>query len=256
MLTQQIISYKTIVTKEVKRYIRIWTQTLLPPVINQTLYFLIFGSFIGSQIGDLNGFSYMQFIVPGLIMMSIINSSFQNVVGSFYIAKFQNSIEELLVSPTSNLTIIAGYITGGVTRGLLVGFLVFLVSLFFTGVSVYSPLAVIVFSILTSCLFSMLALINAIFAKNFDHTSIITTFVLTPLTYLGGVFYSIDRLPQTWQVVSKFNPIVYMIDGIRYGFLGVNTYPILNSVIVISLLLLGTTVLAYHFIKKSHGLRS
>lgn len=256
MLSQQIISYKTIVTKEIKRYIRIWTQTLLPPVINQTLYFLIFGSFIGSQIGDLDGFTYMEFIVPGLIMMSVINSSFQNVVGSFYIAKFQNSIEELLVSPTSNLTIIAGYITGGVTRGLLVGSLVFLVSLFFTNISVHSPLVVIIFAILTSCLFSMLALINAIFAKNFDHTSIVTTFVLTPLTYLGGVFYSIDRLPQIWQTISQFNPIVYMIDGIRYGFLGINTYSITLSIVVISTLLIFTTSLAYHFIKKSHGLRS
>lgn len=256
MLSQQLISYKTIVTKEIKRFIRIWTQTLLPPVINQTLYFLIFGSFIGSQIGDLDGFTYMEFIVPGLIMMSIINSSFQNVVGSFYIAKFQNSIEELLVSPTSNFTIIAGYITGGVTRGLLVGFLVFLVSLFFTDISVFSPLTIIIFSILTSCLFSMLALINAIFAKNFDHTSIVTTFVLTPLTYLGGVFYSIDRLPQIWQTISQFNPIVYMIDGIRYGFLGINTYPLTLSVGVITLLLVATTGFAYYFIKKSHGLRS
>ncbi len=256
MLSQQLISYKTIVTKEIKRYIRIWTQTLLPPVINQTLYFLIFGSFIGSQIGDLDGFTYMEFIVPGLIMMSIINSSFQNVVGSFYIAKFQNSIEELLVSPTSNLTIIAGYITGGVTRGLLVGFLVFLVSLFFTDISVYSPITVIIFSTLTSCLFSMLALINAIFAKNFDHTSIVTTFVLTPLTYLGGVFYSIDRLPQIWQTISQFNPIVYMIDGIRFGFLGINTYSVYLSISIITLLLVFTTVLAYYFIKKSHGLRS
>jgi ABC-2 type transport system permease protein len=256
MLSQQFIAYKTIVTKEIKRFMRIWTQTLLPPVINQSLYFLIFGSFIGSQIGDMDGFTYMQFIVPGLIMMSIINSSFQNVVGSFYIAKFQKSIEELLVSPSSNITIISGYITGGVTRGLLVGFLVFLVSLFFTETSVYSPLIVIIFSILTSCLFSMLALINAIFAKSFDDTSIVTTFILAPLTYLGGVFYSIDRLPQVWQTISQFNPIVYMIDGIRYGFLGINTYPISFSLIIITTLLISITAFAYYFISKSHGLRS
>lgn len=256
MLSQQLISFKTIATKEIRRYIRIWTQTLLPPVINQTLYFLIFGSFIGSQIGDLDGFTYMEFIVPGLVMMSVINSSFQNVVGSFYIAKFQRSIEELLVSPSSNLTIIAGYITGGVTRGLLVGLLVFLVSLFFTSISIFNPFIIILFAILTSCLFSMLALINAIFAKNFDHTSIVTTFVLTPLTYLGGVFYSIDRLPETWQIISKFNPIVYMIDGIRYGFLGINTYPVLNSFLIISLLLVASTIFAYYYISNSYGLRS
>lgn len=256
MLSKEFISYKTIAIKEIRRYLRIWTQTLLPPVINQTLYFLIFGSFIGSQIGSLDGFTYMEFIVPGLVMMSIINSSFANVVGSFYIAKFQKSIEELLVSPSSNFTIISGYITGGVTRGLLVGFLVFLVSLLFTATTIHSPLAIFGFSILTSCLFSMLALINAIFAKNFDHTSIVTTFVLTPLTYLGGVFYSIDLLPQIWQTISLFNPIVYMIDGIRYGFLGINTYPILQSLGVISSLLIFSTIFAYYYISKSHGLRS
>lgn len=256
MLNQQLRSLYTITYKEIRRFIRIWTQTLLPPVINQTLYFLIFGSFIGSQIGDLDGFSYMQFIVPGLIMMSVISSSFANVVGSFYIAKFQRSIEEILVSPSSNLTIILGYILGGVCRGMFVGFLVFLVSAFFTPVQLHSPLTAIIFTLLTSILFSMLALINAIYAKNFDHTSIVTTFVLTPLTYLGGVFYSIDRLPQVWQNISQFNPIVYMIDGIRYGFLGINTYSITTSLLVIIALLLLTTAAAFHLISKSHGLRS
>jgi ABC-2 type transport system permease protein len=198
----------------------------------------------------------MEFIVPGLVMMSIINSSFANVVGSFYIAKFQKSIEELLVSPSSNLTIIAGYITGGVTRGLLVGVLVFLISLLFTATTIYSPLTIILFAVLTSCLFSMLALINAIFAKNFDHTSIVTTFVLTPLTYLGGVFYSIDKLPEVWRSISQFNPIVYMIDGIRYGFLGINTYPLAQSFLVIFTLLILSTIFAYYYISRSHGLRS
>lgn len=256
MLKNQLISYKTLATKEVRRFIRIWTQTLLPPVINQTLYFIIFGSFIGSQIGDINNVSYMAFIVPGLIMMSVINASFANVISSFYVAKFQKSIEELLVSPTNNITIIAGYITGGIIRGILVGTLVFIISMLFTSVSIHSLPVILLSVLLTSSLFSVLALINAIFAKNFDHTSIVTTFVLTPLTYLGGVFYSIDRLPPVWQSVSKFNPLVYMIDTLRYGFLGINTYSVALSLSIIGVLFLLSSVVAYYFLNISKGLRA
>lgn len=256
MLKNQLISYKTLATKEVRRFIRIWTQTLLPPVINQTLYFIIFGSFIGSQIGDINNVSYMAFIVPGLIMMSVINASFANVISSFYVAKFQKSIEELLVSPTNNITIIAGYITGGIIRGILVGTLVFIISMLFTSVSIHSLPVILLSVLLTSSLFSVLALINAIFAKNFDHTSIVTTFVLTPLTYLGGVFYSIDRLPPVWQSVSKFNPLVYMIDTLRYGFLGINTYSVALSLSIIGVLFLLSCVVAYYFLNISKGLRA
>lgn len=256
MLKNQLISYKTLATKEVRRFIRIWTQTLLPPVINQTLYFIIFGSFIGSQIGDINNVSYMAFIVPGLIMMSVINASFANVISSFYVAKFQKSIEELLVSPTNNITIIAGYITGGIIRGILVGTLVFIISMLFTSVSIHSLPVILLSVLLTSSLFSVLALINAIFAKNFDHTSIVTTFVLTPLTYLGGVFYSIDRLPPVWQSVSKFNPLVYMIDTLRYGFLGISTYSVALSLSIIGVLFLLSCVVAYYFLNISKGLRA
>ena len=256
MLKHQLISYQTLASKEVKRFLRIWTQTLLPPVINQTLYFIIFGSFIGSQIGSINNISYMDFIVPGLIMMAVINASFANVISSFFIAKFQKSIEELLVSPTHNLTIILGYITGGVTRGVLVGSLVYLTSTFFTSISIHNFFIVFVLIILTSCLFSVLALINAIFAKNFDQTTIVTTFVLTPLTYLGGVFYSIDRLPIFWQTISKFNPIVYMIDSLRFGFLGINTYSVTKSLSILSVLLIISSSFAFYYINKSKGLRS
>lgn len=256
MLKQQLNSYQTLASKEIKRFLRIWSQTLLPPVINQTLYFIIFGTFIGTQIGSINNISYMDFIVPGLIMMSVINASFANVIGSFYIAKFQRSIEELLVSPTSNLAIMAGYVTGGMARGFIVGGLVFLTSIFFTTIQIHNLIVILISILLTSCLFSLLALINAIFAKNFDHTTIVTTFVLTPLTYLGGVFYSIDLLPEFWQTVSKYNPIVYMIDSLRYGFLGTSTYPVTLSFAVITALLIFSSIFAYHFINTSKGLRS
>lgn len=213
-------SLKTLVRKEVVRFMRIWSQTLLPPAINQTLYFIIFGTFIGSQVGDVNGVSYMAFIVPGLVMMSVINASYTNVVSSFFGNKFQRSIEELLVSPTPNWVVVAGYSAGGVLRGLMVGTIVFAISMAFVRPEVDSIFIVAGFVLLTAIVFALGGMLNGIFAKKFDDVSIFSSFILTPLTYFGGVFYSIKQLPQIWQTVSKFNPILYMVDGFRYGFYG------------------------------------
>lgn len=214
------VAYRTLVRKEIRRFTRIWVQTLIPPVITMGLYFVIFGHLIGSRIGHMGGFDYMSFVAPGLIMMSIINNSYSNVVSSFFSAKFNKSIEELQVSPTPNYVILLGYVTGGVLRGLAVGLIVTLVSLFFTRLSLHHLGVTIAVVLLTSILFALAGFINAVFASSFDDISIIPTFILTPLTYLGGVFYSIDLLPQFWQGVSQVNPILYVINAFRYGFLG------------------------------------
>jgi ABC-2 type transport system permease protein len=255
--TKLFTTYKTIVRKEMIRIFRIWSQTLLPPVITQSLYFLIFGGFVGSRIsGDFNGQKYIEFIVPGLVMMAVITSSFSNVVGSFFGSKFQKNIEELLVSPTPNWVIIAGFITGGIVRGLLVGFIVFLVGYFFTGVSILHPFITLLFVFLTAVVFSLGGLINAIFATKFDDISIFPTFVLTPLTYLGGVFYSINQLPPAWQAVSKINPIVYMIDGFRYGFSGRSDLSVTFSFAMLMIFTLGFWYIAWYLLKKGIGLKS
>lgn len=212
--------YLTIIRRENHRIFRIWSQTLLPPLITQSLYFLIFGGFIGSRVGLVDGVPYMAFIVPGLVMMAVIQNSFANVVSSFFGAKFQKSIEEILVSPTPDWVMLAGYVTGGVIRGTVVGILVYLVSAVFSHPPVLHPWAVLLFLVLTATLFSLAGFLNALFAKKFDDISIFSTFVLIPLTYLGGVFYSIKQLPPFWQQVSHLNPILYMVDGFRYGFFG------------------------------------
>ena len=253
---QYITALKSIWIKEVNRFLRIWVQTLVPPAITMTLYFVIFGNLIGERIGNMNGFSYMAFIVPGLIMMAVITNSYANVSSSFFSAKFQRNIEELLVAPVPNYLIIMGYVGGGVTRGLLVGFLVTLVSLFFVDLHIYNIFILIASILCTSILFSIGGLLNAIFVKTFDDISIIPTFVLTPLTYLGGVFYSISLLPDFWQGVSHFNPIFYMINAFRYGFLGVSDVPISWSFIVIGLFItVGYTLVAI-LLKKGAGIRS
>ncbi|MBC7472586.1 MAG: ABC transporter permease [candidate division SR1 bacterium] len=250
-------TYKTIVRKEMIRIFRIWSQTLLPPVITQSLYFLIFGGFVGSRIsGDFNGQKYIEFIVPGLVMMAVITASFSNVVGSFFGSKFQRNIEEILVSPTPNWIIIAGFITGGIVRGLLVGFIVFLVGYVFTGVTILHPLITLIFVFLTAVVFSLGGLINAIFATKFDDISIFPTFVLTPLTYLGGVFYSINQLPPAWQSISKINPIVYMIDGFRYGFSGRSDLNVGYSFVMLMLFTIGFWYIAWYLLKKGIGLKS
>lgn len=250
-------TYKTIARKEMIRIFRIWSQTLLPPVITQSLYFLIFGGFVGSRIsGDFNGQKYIEFIVPGLVMMAVITSSFSNVVSSFFGSKFQKNIEELLVSPTPNWIIISGFITGGIVRGLLVGLIVFLVGYFFTGVSILHPIITVLFVFLTAVVFSLGGLINAIFATKFDDISIFPTFVLTPLTYLGGVFYSISQLPPAWQAVSKINPIVYMIDGFRYGFSGRSDLNVVFSFGMLMVFTVGFWYIAWYLLKKGIGLKS
>ena len=225
----QWIGYKTIVRKEVTRILRIWGQTIVPPAITMSLYFIIFGELIGRRIGQMNGFSYMDYIVPGLVIMSVITNSYGNMVSSFFGAKFGKHIEELLISPLSNGVILAGYVTGALARGLLVGAVVLLVSLLFTRLQVSNVLVSLSVLLLTAIVFSLAGLVNAIFAQKFDDIAIVPTFVLTPLTYLGGVFYSIELLPEFWQRVSAFNPILYMVNGFRYGILGVSDVTLVQT---------------------------
>ncbi|MEE4202417.1 MAG: ABC transporter permease [Halieaceae bacterium] len=240
---EQWIAFLTILRKEVRRYTRIWTQTLLPSAITMSLYYLIFGSLIGSRIGEMGGVTYMQFVVPGLIMMSIITNSYANVVSSFFGAKFNNSIEELLVSPVPNYVILWGYVAGGVSRGLIVAMIVTAVSLFFTSLDIHNVLIVVAVVILTSVLFSICGLINAVFANTFDDVNIVPTFVLTPLTYLGGVFYSLDLLPPFWATVSQANPLVYVVNAFRYGMLGVSDVSVVFAFSMIG----GFTLVAYSY---------
>ncbi len=221
-ISAQFIAFKTILVRELRRFMRIWIQTLVPPAITMALYFVIFGNLIGSRIGQMGGFSYMEFVVPGLIMMSVITNSYSNVVSSFFGAKFQRSVEELLVSPVPNYIILSGYVLGGVARGLAVGLIVTFLSLFFTSLHIQHVGVTISIVFMTAVLFSLFGFINAVYANNFDDISIIPTFVLTPLIYLGGVFYSIDLLPEFWAGVSKMNPILYMVNAFRYGILGVS----------------------------------
>ncbi len=232
-LKDNITAYKTIVIKEILRFSRIWLQTIIPPAITMGLYFVIFGQLIGSQLSDINHFSYMDYIVPGLIIMSIITNSYANVVSSFYGTKFHHHIEEMLVSPIANFTIVAGFVSGGVARGLIVGLVVTLVSLFFTEIHINSYAVTLLIALLTAILFSLAGLINAIFANSFDDISIVPTFILTPLTYLGGVFYSIEMLPEFWQNVSLINPVLYMVNGFRMGMLGVSDASLTIAVLII-----------------------
>lgn len=215
------IAFKTIAVKEIYRFIRIWPQTLLPPAITTALYFLIFGKLIGDRIGTVNGASYMDYIVPGIILMSVISHAYANVVSSFYSSKFQHNIEELLVAPVPNWVILAGYVSGGIVRGLLVGVVVALISMAFSDIHVLHPALAFAVALLTATLFALAGFINAILAESFDDISIIPNFVLTPLSYLGGVFYSVDMLPNIWQSISLGNPILYMINAFRYGLIGV-----------------------------------
>jgi ABC-2 type transport system permease protein len=220
------VGFRTIVIREFSRIIRIWGQTIVPPAITATLYFIIFGSLIGRRIGDMGGYTYMQYIAPGLIMMSVITNSYGNVVSSFFGAKFGRHIEELLVSPLPNWLIVLGYVAGGVLRGLLVGVVVTLIALFFTHLHVEHLFIVITAVLLTSVVFSLGGFVNAVFAKNFDQISFVPTFILTPMTYLGGVFYSITMLPDWAQAITRANPILYMVNAFRFGFLGHSDVPV------------------------------
>ena len=252
---EQWIAFVTIVRKEISRYLRIWTQTLLPSAITMSLYFVIFGTLIGSRIGEMGGFTYMEFVVPGLIMMAIVTNSYSNVVSSFFGSKFNHSVEELLVSPTPNYVILLGYVVGGVTRGLFVAIVVTLVSLFFTRLHIHNFFIVIVIVLMTSTLFALAGFINAVFANSFDDISIIPTFVLTPLIYLGGVFYSMDLLPDFWAGVSKLNPLVYVVNAFRYGVLGVSDVNLLFSFGMIGLFTAAAFAFSMHLLNSGKRLR-
>ncbi len=256
MFNLYFTALKSLAVKETNRYLRIWVQTLVPPVITTSLYFIIFGNLIGGRIGEMEGFSYMEFIVPGLIMMSVITSSYSNVSSSFFSQKFQKNIEELLIAPVPTHIIMWGFIVGGLGRSILVGTLVTIISLFFVPLQAYSWVMIIVTLLMTSILFSLAGLLNGIFAQSFDDVSIVPTFVLQPLTYLGGVFYSISMLPPIWQAVSRVNPIVYMISGFRYGFLGIIDVPILLSMGILVIFIVVLYAIDWYLIETGRGLRS
>lgn len=250
------VGYKTIVRKEVTRILRIWMQTVVPPAITMTLYFIIFGNLIGSRIGDMGGFDYMQFIVPGLVMMAVITSSYGNMVSSFFGAKFGRHIEELLISPLPSWVILAGYVTGALARGVMVGTVVMAISLFFTRVEIQHPLVMVSVLLLTSIVFAMAGMVNAIFATKFDDITIVPTFILTPLTYLGGVFYSISMLPPFWQKLSTINPVLYMVNGFRYGILGVSDVGIEMTYLIIGVFVVVLASFCLYLLNRGVGMRS
>ncbi|ABC31193.1 ABC-type multidrug transport system, permease component [Hahella chejuensis KCTC 2396] len=251
-----MIAFQTILIKEVRRFTRIWSQTLLPPAITMTLYFVIFGNLIGPRIGEMGGYSYMDFIVPGLIMMSVITNSYANVVSSFFGMKFQHSIEELLVAPVPNYVILLGYVGGGVARGLAVGVIVTAISLYFTDLQIHSLPVVVSVVFMTAVLFSLGGFINAVYANKFDDISIVPTFILTPLTYLGGVFYSITLLPEFWQNVSLINPILYMVNAFRYGLLGVSDINLGAAYGMILLFIVALFSFSMRLLNKGVGIRT
>ncbi|MGZ4981565.1 MAG: ABC transporter permease [Methylobacter sp.] len=250
------IAFKTIVIKEVFRFIRIWPQTLLPPAITTALYFLIFGKLIGDRIGTIGGASYMDYIVPGIILMSVISHSYANVVSSFYSTKFQRNIEELLVAPIPNWVILGGYVSGGIIRGLLVGVVVTLISMLFTNITVTNLAIALSIAVLTATVFSLAGFINAVLAESFDDISIIPNFVLTPLSYLGGVFYSVNMLPGIWQNISMGNPILYMINAFRYGLIGVTDVDIRMTFIITSGFIGVLTLFSLYLLHKGIGIKN
>ena len=262
-LRSNFVGFQTIVIKEVTRLLRIWPQTIVPPVITTTLYFIIFGKVIGSRVGEMGGVPYMEFIVPGLAMMNVINSSYQNVVSSFFSSKFQRNVEEILISPLHNAAILLGYMAGGIARAMAIGTIVLLVSLFFVDtLSLYSIPLTFSVALLTATLFSIAGFINAMLARNFDDVAIIPTFVLTPLTYLGGVFYSITLLPQPWETISRFNPIVYMVSAFRSGIMQHRLDPAMIDInlefafAVIVLFIIGLFSLTVWMLNRGIGLRA
>ncbi len=255
-LQQQYMALSTIVLKEIRRFTRIWVQTILPAAITMTLYFVIFGNLIGSQLNDIHGLKYIDYIVPGIILMAIINNSYANVVSSFFSAKFQRHVEELLISPMPNYLIVLGYVSGGVARGLMVGLTVTVVAAFFVDLHFYSLTATLAVAVLTSMLFSLAGFINAAYAKSFDDISIIPTFVLTPLTYLGGVFYSVEMLPGVWHSISLANPILYMVNALRYGMLGVSDINIVTAFSMIIAFVLSLYLFALYLLHKGIGVRN
>jgi ABC-2 type transport system permease protein len=250
-----LVALQTIVRKEVVRVLRIWIQTIVPPAITMTLYFIIFGNLIGQRIGTMDGFDYMQYIAPGLIMMSVITNSYGNVVSSFFGAKFGRHIEEMLISPMSNATIIIGHVAGGVLRGVLVGSLVTVIALFFTKLDVQYPLITLSIVFLSSVVFALAGFINAVFARKFDDISIVPTFVLTPLIYLGGVFYSISLLPEPWKTISLANPILYMVNAFRFGILGRSDIDIRTAYVILIFFSVLLFVVCLQLMRRGVGIR-
>ena len=250
------IAFETIVTREVRRFSRIWLQTLVPPAITIGLYFVIFGNLVGRRIGEMGGFQYMEFIIPGLIMMSVIQNSYSNVVSSFFSQKFQKTIEELLVAPIPNYIILSGLIVGGMCRGLAVGAIVTAMSLLFADLHIQYPVITVLVILLTSIVFSLAGFINAVFANSFDDISIVPTFILTPLIYLGGVFYSIQLLPTFWQIISKLNPIFYMVNAFRYGILGVSDINVTWAFIMLVFFIIALYVGCIWLLRSGKGIRT
>jgi len=249
-------AFRTLLVKEILRFARIWVQTILPPAITMALYFVIFGKLIGEQIGDMEGFRYIDFIVPGLILMSVISNSYANTVSSFYFSRWNKHIDELLIAPMPNWLILAGYVSGGVARGLTVGVVVTLVASFFSDLTIHSYWVTFSVFFLTSVLFSLAGFINGVFANSFDDISIIPTFVLTPLTYLGGVFYSIALLPEFWQTVSMANPVLYMVNLFRYGFLGVSDVGLLAGELIIISFIVTMATYSLWLLNKGKGVKT
>ncbi|MEM7500714.1 MAG: ABC transporter permease [Pseudomonadota bacterium] len=254
-LALNLTAIKTLIRKEVIRVLRIWVQTIVPPAITMTLYFIIFGNLIGRRIGSMDGFDYMQYIAPGLIMMSVITNSYANVVSSFFGAKFARHVEEMIVSPMSNSAIIIGHVAGGVIRGLIVGCLVTVIALAFTKLTIANLFVTGSILLLSSIVFALAGFVNGIFAKKFDDVSIVPTFVLTPLTYLGGVFYSISLLPDFWQKVSLVNPILYMVNAFRYGILGTSDIDIGYAYAIVCLFVVGLFSLCLFLLNRGVGIR-
>jgi ABC-2 type transport system permease protein len=251
-----LVALGTITRREVHRMLRIWTQTLVPPAITMTLYFVIFGKVIGSRVGEMQGFTYMQYIVPGLVMMSIINNCYANITSSFFGSKFGRYVEELLASPMPSWVVLTGYVAGAVTRGLLVGVIVLGIALFFTSLHIAHPIVALTTVVLGATIFSLAGFINAMFAKRFDDIAIVPTFVLAPLTYLGGVFYSVNMLGSPWREVSLANPILYMVNAFRYGILGVGDVPVWTAYVVMLAFAIGLALVALWLLHRGVGLRS
>ena len=250
------IAYSTILVKEILRFSRIWVQTVLPSTITTALYFVIFGRLIGQRIGPMDGFDYLDFIVPGLVLMAVITNAYSNVVSSFYSSKFSRYVEEFLIAPVPNWVILSGFVSGGVARGLLVGLVVTLVSMFFTDIQIHSYGVTLLVFILTAVLFALAGFINAVYANSFDDISIIPTFVLTPLTYLGGVFYSINLLPAFWQQLSLANPVLYMINAFRYGLLGTSDIPLGMAFTIILGFIAVLTIISLCLLHRGVGVKT
>lgn len=252
----RLIAVTTITRNEIFRFLRLWPETLVPSIITSTLYFIIFGQLLGSKLPSVDGINYTQYIAPGLIMMSVINNAYTNVVTSFFLMRFQRSIEEILIAPVSNAMLLISFALGGILRGLLVGSIVTVVTLLFTKLTIHHILITLLIIFLTSALFALAGLTNAIYAKNFDDITIVSTFILTPLTFLGGVFYSIHQLPSVWQNFSKLNPILYLINAFRYGVLGFTDVSISLTFTFITAAVVFLFIFNLYILNKGVGIRT